>query len=68
MAELVPAISTRTELAKDAIPLSKHPMEVAGPSPAMTGLARRSASHLQVLLCRTGTQEPSFCEILSADS
>ncbi len=36
MAGLVPAIPTRTELAKDAIPVSKHPMETAGTSPAMT--------------------------------
>jgi hypothetical protein len=41
MAGLVPAIPTRTGLAKDAIPLSKHPMPMAGTSPAMTGLAAR---------------------------
>ena len=29
---LVPAITTRTELAKDAIPVSKHPMEMAEPN------------------------------------
>ena len=28
---------TRTEFAKDAIPVSKHPMAIAGSSPAMTG-------------------------------
>src|SRR5580692_8051416 len=37
---LVPAISTRTELAKDAIPVSKHPMEIAGSSPAGRGWQR----------------------------
>ena len=31
--------TTRTKLAKDAIPVCKHPMEMAGSSPAMTGLA-----------------------------
>ena len=36
MAGHVPAIPTRTELAKDAIPVSKHPMETAVTSPAMT--------------------------------
>ena len=45
MAGLVPAIFTRTELGKDAIPVSEH-LEMAGPSPgsspAMTGLAARA--------------------------
>ena len=40
MAGLVPAISTRTELPKDAIPVSKHPMEIAGLSPAGRGWQR----------------------------
>ena len=29
---------TRIEFAKDAIPVSKHPMDMAGSSPAMTGV------------------------------
>jgi hypothetical protein len=36
--------STHTELARDAISVSKHPMQMAGQawaSPAMTGLAAR---------------------------
>jgi len=33
MAGLVPAIATRMELAKGAIPVSNHPMEMAGSSP-----------------------------------
>ena len=33
-AALVPAISTRIELAKDALPVSKQPMEMARSSPA----------------------------------
>jgi hypothetical protein len=32
MAGLFPVISTRTEYAKDAIPVSKHPMEMAEPN------------------------------------
>jgi hypothetical protein len=30
-------ISTCTGFAKDAMPVDKHPMEMAGSSPAMTG-------------------------------
>ena len=33
-----PAIATHTGIAKDAIPVSNHPMEMAGSSPAMTWL------------------------------
>ena len=33
--------------AKDAIPVSKHPMEIAGSSPAMTGLAARAVRQQQ---------------------
>jgi hypothetical protein len=34
---LDPAISTRSDFAKDAIPLSKHPMEMAGSSQVKPG-------------------------------
>jgi hypothetical protein len=40
MAGLVPAILTRTHLAKDAIPISKHPIEMAGSNPAITELVQ----------------------------
>ena len=47
MAGLVPAILTRTEFAKDAIPDSKHSMEMVGLRPAMTGLAARAVHQYQ---------------------
>ena len=47
MAGLVPAITTRTELAKGAIPVSKHPTEMAGTSSAMTGFAARALRQQQ---------------------
>ena len=47
MAGLVPAITTRMELAKGAIPVSKHPTEKAGTSPAMTGFAARAVRQQQ---------------------
>jgi hypothetical protein len=47
MAGLGQAIFTRTELAKDAIPASKHSMEMAGSSPAMTELAARAVRQQQ---------------------
>jgi hypothetical protein len=50
MAGLVPAILTRTHLAKDAIPISKHPIELDWSSPAMTGLAARAVRQQQVRL------------------
>jgi hypothetical protein len=39
--------SARTELAKDPIPVSKHSIEMAGTSPAMTGLAPRAVRQQQ---------------------
>jgi hypothetical protein len=36
MAGRDPAISTRTELAKEAIPVGKHPADMAGSSTTMT--------------------------------
>jgi hypothetical protein len=38
---------TRTEPAKDAISVSKHSMQMAGISPAMTGLAARAVRQQQ---------------------
>jgi hypothetical protein len=40
MAGLDPTILTRTYLAKDAIPISKHPIEMAGSNPAITELVQ----------------------------
>jgi hypothetical protein len=47
MAGLVPAIPTRTGLTKDAIPVRKHPIPMAGKSPAMTGLAAHEVRQQQ---------------------
>ena len=47
MAGLDPAILTRTHLAKNAIPISKHPIEMAWSSLAMTGLAARAVRQYQ---------------------
>ena len=40
MAGLDPAIGYPHQIANDAIPVSNHPMEMAGSSPAMTSLDR----------------------------
>ena len=40
MAGLDPAIGYPHQFANDAIPVSNHPMEMAGSSPAMTWLDR----------------------------
>jgi hypothetical protein len=50
MAGRVPAISTRAELTKDAVPVSQHSMEMAGSSPAMTRLAAHAVRQQHGLL------------------
>ena len=52
MAGLDPAITTRTELAKSAIPVSEHPMAMAGTSPIGAKIGRRST------LFRHGRRSP----------
>jgi hypothetical protein len=44
---LVPAILTRTEFAKDAIPVSKHPMEMTVSYRTTTGSAARAVRQYQ---------------------
>src|SRR5580698_2307450 len=63
MAGRVPAIPTRTEFAKDAIPVSKHPMAIAGSSPAMTGLPAREVRQQQGRRVSVSVLHGSNCRI-----
>jgi hypothetical protein len=62
---LVPAISTRTELAKDAIPVSKHPMGMAGTGldkpghDGVSGACSTSTARAAGISCQPSRQTPT---------